>query len=226
MGLAWLVTWLASSGILWVPVAAFVTAYAAGSQGLSPFPYSLKGACRSLCFVIPWVRLIVRMHLLGSTSNYRVPSNVALFMYIPALFAWLIFGIGFTLSLSIAKVYQLTNLSERTLQYDDGFIRVMIAVAVVGFIATLAGLIHWAYFLISLIRASSYRTTAVMSIKGSTHETTTISESECEYHASDTVIRSRLNAEYIKFSKPWVIHFCWLAFGFCYLIAVALTSEW
>ena len=223
--MAILALWLASSGILWLPVATLTTAYVARSQGLPPLHYALKGACRSFCFVIPWVHLILRMHLTSPTSNYKVPGNVALLMYVPALLAWLIFGIGFVLWLSIAKVYQLANLSDHTLQYDDVFIKAMIGVAVVGFTATLVGL-AWGYYSISLIRDYKYKMPIALPEMASAHETPTSMEPISDYHTFDIGFQRRLHAEYSKFSKPWFFFFGWLAFGFCYLVAVLLSSEW
>ena len=204
MGLTVLVVWLASSGILWLPVAVFTTAYVARRQGFPTFNYAWKGACRSLCFILPWVRLIIRMHLTSPNSNYRLTGNVSLLLLVYALSAWLIFGIGFVLLLSIVKLDQLANLSDRTLHYE----KVMIAVAIVGFIATLAGLIHWGYYTISIIRASTYRSSAALPAMESTHETATLTEFMSEHCASEIVFQRRLEAEYNKYSKPgWLARF-------------------
>lgn len=77
-------------GLLWSPIGAWICWRTARSKGFQPWRYAIWGAIYSVCFFLPWVYLLLRMHgrsvsVSGVKTVYKFLYGIWLFGPIPSL---------------------------------------------------------------------------------------------------------------------------------------------
>ena len=226
LGIPLLIVAALSINILWSPVAALLTVCVARSQGLNPYNYAVKGARRSLCFVFPWLRLMVRM------SDGKVPNNLRRFILGSVFAGWMFICTGLLFLFASLRVYDLATLDDDSPVWRDDELRSLMQVsAAVGFIAGFLSIAHWIFALWSALRhfameASVPHSRAALSKAIPIEEESPVTREPSTRQLEKHLHQAYLDEEYREYSKPWLYFFCWLMVVCIYVALLSFTGEY
>ncbi len=133
-------------GIVWAPFAALISALIARSRGLNAGRYALAGAIHSAAFLLPWIRLVLRMY------SIPVPRGIAALVYILLYSLWLLSPILPNVTLSFIY-YDANSWRPESVSHDE-----IVVMYVIAFVSAAAAAIYfymWISSLLGLIRAQS-----------------------------------------------------------------------
>lgn len=215
-----------SINILWSPIAALTTAWAARSRGLGTRDYAVKGTCRSLCFVLPWLRMLIQL------NHGRMPVNTGRFMLSVVFAGWLSICSGLLFLMASSRVYDLATLDDNSPVWRDDELRMLMqASAAVGFLAGFISVVHWIFALWRTLRHSAMKPSVRLSkvavaetvqIEKDWHRATNPLEKQYEDHLNSRYV----DEEFWKYGKPWLYLFGWFAAVCFYISLLSIVAEY